>query len=744
MSRGFVEGSGEGAEIERLDGTYPDGLWSKPVPGASVRVELHSDSSIAAWGFCVDQLATSGPPPWLRRAPLTVARSRLAAAAVGGKMYAIGGESSAPGIVSAAVAPGGAPQALDVPAATAGIVAAYDPATNAWTGKTAMPVGLSNISAAAIDDKIFVPGGFDGANASAALHVYDPISDTWALRAPLPAARYAAAVTAVAGRLYVLGGIGPGGTDNACLVYDPAADAWSACAPLPAATAWGAAGVVAGTIYVSGGATVSNTEVSTLYAYDPATDQWAVRSPMGVARSGLAVVGYGDYLYAIGGGWAAYLSLTERFDPAANRWQTVDPLDVGRRSLAAAELGGQLYAVGGFREGYSNVVEAYTPPGPAQYPTLAVAPSTFEAHLTDQPSLQSVLTISNTGQAELTFAIRDTETTSPTHVTIHLPPRVVSAAPPGAKSLVEAKTLPAQDLRVPFGLRRVGDASGIKVLIVTPDGGVSDLAAVLAAFPDLAVEVFDLSRAPTLAELRPHDVVLTTNNWTWAFGGINPVELGNVLADYVDGGGKVVVGNYGYDFSMWAIQGRFMDQDYGPFGRATADLGYPVTLDAYLQEHPIMQGVTDLAETAIHQDPLALASATLVASWSDGTPLVAAKPRVVGVNLLLSMGAGYARWSGDVPTLLHNILVWLASGATGEARWLDQAPATGSVPPGSSVPVTVTFSRVDLGGGIYTADMLIKSNDPWREQVGVPVTLTVHIGPLDHRLYLPVMFDPFP
>ncbi len=263
----------QGAEIQQLDGAYPDGLWSKPVPGNSVRVELRADSSIAFWGFCVDQVATSGPPAWMRRAALTVARSRLAAAAVGGKVYAIGGESSAPGIVSAAVAPGGGPQALDAPAAAAGIVAAYDPATNAWTGKTAMPAGLSNISAAVVDDKIYVPGGFDGVDASAALQVYDPISDTWTLRAPLPVARHAAAVAAVAGRLYVLGGIGPAGTDDACLVYDPAADAWSACAPLPAATAWGAAGVVGGQVYVTGGAAASNIEVSTLYAYDPAADQ---------------------------------------------------------------------------------------------------------------------------------------------------------------------------------------------------------------------------------------------------------------------------------------------------------------------------------------------------------------------------------------------------------------------------------------------------------------------------------------
>jgi len=207
-----------------------------------------------------------------------------------------------------------------------------------------------------------------------------------------------------------------------------------------------------------------------------------------------------------------------------------------------------------------------------------------------------------------------------------------------------------------------------------------------------------------------------------------------------------VVGNYGYDFGVWAIAGRFIEEDYGPFRRATADLGYAVTLGAYVQEHPIMQGVTNLSEAAIHQDPLALASATLVASWNDGTPLVATKANVVGVNMLFSTGAGYPLWSGDVPTLLHNSIVWLASGggAVGDAPWLSQTPTAGSVSAGGSAPITITFSRADLGGGVYTADMWIASNDPWRERAVIPVTMTVQIGPLDRRLYLPAILQPVP
>lgn len=45
---------GSGTEIYRYDGSYPVGLWSGPVPGATVQVQLVSDYSVTGWGFCVD------------------------------------------------------------------------------------------------------------------------------------------------------------------------------------------------------------------------------------------------------------------------------------------------------------------------------------------------------------------------------------------------------------------------------------------------------------------------------------------------------------------------------------------------------------------------------------------------------------------------------------------------------------------------------------------------------------------
>jgi len=47
-----------GTEHQRITGYYPSGLWSKPVPGQVVRVQLVTNASGTGWGFCLDQLET--------------------------------------------------------------------------------------------------------------------------------------------------------------------------------------------------------------------------------------------------------------------------------------------------------------------------------------------------------------------------------------------------------------------------------------------------------------------------------------------------------------------------------------------------------------------------------------------------------------------------------------------------------------------------------------------------------------
>src|SRR5690606_1032921 len=85
------------------------------------------------------------------------------------------------------------------------------------------------------------------------------------------------------------------------------------------------------------------------------------------------------------------------------------------------------------------------------------------------------------------------------------------------------------------------------------------------------------------------------NRWTDASA---DVVVGNALADYVDGGGKVVVFNFTYDFFGWQMGGRFITEDYGPFEIGTGESTTAATMNILEPTHPVFDGVTSLAEAA--------------------------------------------------------------------------------------------------------------------------------------------------
>ncbi|PYJ97468.1 MAG: hypothetical protein DME23_15360 [Verrucomicrobia bacterium] len=102
---------------------------------------------------------------------MPTARAGLAAVAVGGKIYAIGGFNN-----------GG----------TRSDVAEYDPASDTWTTKAPMPAGRVDFAAGAVAGKIYAIGGFSGSVFFPGLNVveeYDAASNTWTTKAPMPTAR---------------------------------------------------------------------------------------------------------------------------------------------------------------------------------------------------------------------------------------------------------------------------------------------------------------------------------------------------------------------------------------------------------------------------------------------------------------------------------------------------------------------------------------------------------------------------
>jgi hypothetical protein len=85
-------------------------------------------------------------------------------------------------------------------------------------------------------------------------------------------------------------------------------------------------------------------------------------------------------------------------------------------------------------------------------------------------------------------------------------------------------------------------------------------------------------------------------------------------------------------------------------------------------------------------------------------------------------------------TVINDGLGELNWNLTDGASWLSENPISGTILPGGSKDVIVTFDTTGLAPGIYDTDIVISSNDPDESSVSLPVTLTVK----DYRFFLPI------
>lgn len=247
--------------------------------------------------------------------------------------------------------------------------------------------------------------------------------------------------------------------------------------------------------------------------------------------------------------------------------------------------------------------------------------------------------------------------------------------------------------------------NSIDVLMLASGDDPTILRTALEAFPDMnTVDYFDCSfSVPQSSDLDGYDVVVIMSNAPFA----DAIQTGNVLADYVDAGGKVVQAVATFAFGGgWELEGRFVTQEgYEPFVHGDAER-FAHSLGVFDDEHPIMDGVTTLTDGL----PVGIAlelGAEWVADWDNGTPLVATQGlNVVGINIFAFDSGDF---TGDVPLLFHNAIVWLSEGATEgfELMGLPELPVT--ILPLSSIDVNVVFEPTEVKE--YEAVVVIESND---------------------------------
>jgi hypothetical protein len=171
---------------------------------------------------------------------------------------------------------------------------------------------------------------------------------------------------------------------------------------------------------------------------------------------------------------------------------------------------------------------------------------------------------------------------------------------------------------------------------------------------------------PTLAELQAFDAVLVFTNSTPQ----SSVNLGNNLADYVDGGGGVVLTMFAIRASVSnrTIEGRFMTDNYYCIERSvgTSTTGTATLGTVHVPSSPLMANVNTFnGGTSSFRSPAPLnANATRIADWSTGQILIATRADLPGgrvdlgffaVSQLASGGSWLVNTDGAI--ILRNAVV---------------------------------------------------------------------------------------
>jgi N-acetylneuraminic acid mutarotase len=234
------------------------------------------------------------------------------------------------------------------------IVEVYNIANNTWGNAAApLPEPLHHTAASSYNGKIYVAGGYTAPwSPSNKLFIYDPVQNSWEEVRPMPTARGALNVNFVNGILYAIGGSLDRPLDSN-EAYDPSSDTWTSKALMPTARHHAGSAVVDGKIFVIGGRISGSLEnISVNEAYDPEQDIWITNlEPMPSKRSGIAAAAAavattanassinGSNIYVFGGEEPSRtFNNNEKYDAMTNRWTSEPPMSTARHGLAAVYM----------------------------------------------------------------------------------------------------------------------------------------------------------------------------------------------------------------------------------------------------------------------------------------------------------------------------------------------------------------------------------------------------------------------
>jgi hypothetical protein len=225
----------------------------------------------------------------------------------------------------------------------------YDPATDAWTGATAVigrPSARSNHTAVWTGNSMIVWGGFNGAPLGTGAR-YRPGTNSWqttSTAGSAPAARYDHSAVWTGSRMIVWGGITSQSIDTGAL-YDPLTDTWSPTSTWPgvpsARTQHSAVWTGSRMIIWGGEDPLHGNSMNTGSLFDPATNAWTtvIEGPNTLGAYGATALWTGSRLLEWGGHvTSGVTNQGGRYDPAGDGW-TVTSTGAGCPQGRSAQAG---------------------------------------------------------------------------------------------------------------------------------------------------------------------------------------------------------------------------------------------------------------------------------------------------------------------------------------------------------------------------------------------------------------------
>lgn len=305
-------------------------------------------------------LAEVSKGTWTLAAPAPTQRTEVAAAAIEGKIYVVGGFNK-PNLQNA------------LKFAISNDVEVYDKASDSWSIATALPEGRHHAGIASLNGLVYVVGGFIQSfmsiwHAVPTVYQYNPATKAWRELSPMPTARGALGVATYQNRLYAIGGYDGKHNSGAVEIFDPQTNTWSSGASMPTPRDHLAVVTAGNLIYTIGGRPDLDyhRNMGTVEEYDPHTNQWRPRANLPTPRSGITAGVISDWIYVIGGeSENGTYNTNEAYHHGTDHWRTMTPMPTARHGLGSAVVDGRLYVIGGGTApggSFSQTNEVFTPP----------------------------------------------------------------------------------------------------------------------------------------------------------------------------------------------------------------------------------------------------------------------------------------------------------------------------------------------------------------------------------------------